>query len=137
MYENMSIMEMENDIQAKINGIYEEMRSYKEANPVLPEGTILDEDQSVRWNREEVQRRNNSRKGKLSAFQRQFNDLHREGDAEIKRRISEEYSFGDAITAIVFACAYEDGHSGGLCEIWSFAQKYASFASDVLDAANN
>ena len=50
---------------------------------VLSPDTVIDEEKSVRWNREEVARRNNSRKGKLAYFTGELNKCSQIGRAHV------------------------------------------------------
>ena len=68
------------ETRAKSEQLWKERNDYATNAPILSEGTILDEEQSVRWNREEVARRNNSRKGKLAAYMTKINQCNRDID---------------------------------------------------------
>ena len=101
---------------------------------VLSPDTIIDEEKSVRWNREEVARRNNSRKGKLAYFTGELNKCSREIGEKIIEHLQSEFGFTEAVARIVFDAAYESGHHAGASEVVSYARDYASMVERVLDA---
>ena len=55
--------------------LIKEQSAYAAENPVLSKETVIDEEKSVRWNREEVVRRNNSHKGTLAAYTAKISKL--------------------------------------------------------------
>ena len=133
-YKTMTMFEVEVAIHDERSAIYGELREFRDANPELKEDAVIDEEQSVRWNREEVVRRNNSRNRKIANYQRKLNAVDKKVEDEIRRRIKEEYRFDDTVADIIFSAAYEDGHSNGYTEVYNYAQKYAEFAGRIIDA---
>lgn len=136
-YKTMTMFEVEVAIHDERSAIYGELREFRDVNPELKEDAVIDEEQSVRWNREEVVRRNNSRNRKIANYQRKLNAVDKKVEDEIRRRIKEEYRFGDTVADIIFSAAYEDGHSNGYTEVYNYAQKYAEFAGRIIDAVVN
>ena len=119
---------------AERNALYEARCDFVKQNPELPPDTILDEDASVRWNREEVIRRNRSRKGKAASFMAKINQCDSDINKKIIDYIQSEYGFTVTVAEIVFGKAYEDGHSAGCEEVVAYACEYASFTERVLEA---
>lgn len=124
------------ETRAKSEQLWKERSDYAANAPILNEGTILDEEQSVRWNREEVARRNNSRKGKLAAYMTKINQCNRDIDQKIKDYLRSEFGFSEAVARVVFNEAYEDGHHAGYEEVASYAHSYGLFVEQVMDAAD-
>ena len=113
-----------------------ERAAYAAETPVLLEGAVLDEEKSVRWNREEVARRNNSRKGKLAAYMAKINQCDKEVNEKIVAYIRSEFGFGETIARIVFDKAYDAGHHAGAEEVANYAHDYGLFAERILEAAD-
>lgn len=116
--------------------LIKERSDFAANNPLLDENTVLDEDKSVRWNREEVAHRNNSRKGKLAAYMSKINQCDRDIDQKIKDYLRSEFGFSEAVARVVFNEAYEDGHHAGYEEVASYAHSYGLFVEQVMDAAD-
>lgn len=100
----------------------------------LKEGTIIDEEQSVRWNREEVQRRNEEYEKEV----KQLNALKNKARDAFYEKL---YMFimnevGNGCTRekamIIWNHAYEDGHSYGWSHIECFLYRYIEFAEQML-----
>lgn len=124
------------ETRAKSEQLWKERNDYATNAPILSEGTILDEEQTVRWNREEVARRNNSRKGKLAAYMTKINQCNRDIDQKIMDYLRSEFEFSEAVARIVFNEAYERGHHAGHEEVASYAHSCGLFAEQILDAAD-
>ena len=124
------------ETRAKAERLSKERNAYALSAPILNEGAVLDEDKSVRWNREEVVRRNNSRKGKLAAYMSKINQCDRDIDQKIKDYLRSEFGFSEAVARVVFNEAYEDGHHAGYEEVASYAHSYGLFVEQVMDAAD-
>lgn len=133
-FKNMEMSDVGYTIRVEQDRLYSEQKAYEAANPVLAENAVIDEEQSVRWNREEVQRRNNSRKAKLAAYKRKRNELDSLGIAEVKRRIREDYGFTDMAVDLIFQKAYAHDHSYGLGSVYTYACDLADFVSEIIDA---
>lgn len=105
-------------------------------NPPLDENTVIDENKSVRWNREEVARCNRSRGGKLAAYTAKINQCDRDVNDKIMDYLCSVFTFGRAVARVVFREAYEDGHHAGYEEVAAYAHSYGLFAEQVMDAAD-
>lgn len=113
-----------------------EYSTYAAENPMLSKETVIDEEKSVRWNREEVVRRNNSRKGTLAAYTAKINQCDKDINEKIVAYIRSEFDFGETIARIIFNQAYESGHHAGAEEVANYAHDYGLFAEQILDAAD-
>lgn len=124
------------ETRAKAERLSKERNAYALSAPVLNEDTVLDEDKSVRWNREEVMRRNRSRGGKLAAYTAKINQCDRDVNDKIIDYLCSEFKFGRAVARVVFREAYEDGHHAGYEEVAAHAHAYGLFAEQVMDACD-
>lgn len=111
-----------------------EYSAYAAENPVLSKETVIDEEKSVRWNREEVVRRNNSRKGTLAAYTAKINQCDKDINEKIVAYIRSEFDFGETIARIIFNQAYESGHHAGAEEVANYAHDYSLFAEQIINA---
>lgn len=113
-----------------------ERSAFAANNPLLDENTVLDEEKSVRWNREEVAHRNNSRKGKLAAYVAKINQCDKDINQKIVDYLRSEFGFNERVANIVFNEAYEDGHHAGYEEVAAHAHAYGLFTDRVMDACD-
>ena len=72
------------------------------------EGTIFDEEKSVRWNREEVDRKNNLRREKNQMYEKLVNLIY--------QYIIQETKVSKERAAKIYNYLYEEYHSYGLTE---------------------
>lgn len=80
------------------------------------EGTIFDEDKSVKWNREEVAKRNLLYNDEVKNLNRQKNQMYTELINLIKRYITQETKVSDKQATKIWNYVYEKYHSYGLTE---------------------
>lgn len=103
----------------------ENLRKYRE-------GEIIDEEMSVRWNREEVERRNEkyaAKKQELVAKRRQRIDKITD---EVVKYIASEVPCSEKKAQLIWDKAYDDGHACGMCEIEMYVESYIEFAQAIL-----
>lgn len=117
----------------EISDLYAQKRKFMDETPVVPDGYIADEEKSVRWNREEVTRRNNSRKGKIASYKAKISKCETDIAEKIQEYIKASYNFGSTTAKIIYDAAYEEGHSAGYEEVISCAEKYADFAEQIIN----
>lgn len=93
---------------------------YRPTKEKLPDDAVIDEDKSVRWNREEVKRLNNERKAEYVRLQ---NLKGQKGD-EVYEHIY-QYIMGELgkrcthkKAEAIFSYAYELGHANDLSDIY-------------------
>lgn len=130
------LLEFIRETRKREEKLSKERAAYAAETSVLPEGTVLDEEKSVRWNRAEVALRNNYRKGKLAAYTVKINQCDKEVNEKIVAYIRSEFGFGEAIARIIFNEAYDSGHHAGAEEVANYAHDYGLFAEQILEAAN-
>jgi hypothetical protein len=119
------------EIQAKIkNGDYSNKDPYVSRVTFL-ETHIFDEEQSVRWNREEVARKNAENKEQREAWRKKDQALQ---DQFLKDSI--EYmiaeGFTEKVAIAIYNQSWDDGHSDGLYEVLNKIEKYMEFAKIIL-----
>lgn len=116
----------------KIDALSAEREKALEPYPTYPKGFIFDEDKSVRWNREEVQRRAASRERILQDYRNKEQVLLNTAVATIKEFIVQEFGLSHEIADEVYAMANERGHSAGFYEILNDANSYGELVQKVL-----
>lgn len=100
----------------------------------FPENHIFDEDESVKWNREEVKRKNSEIKSEKEKIKQREQNIVDKARDEIIHYLMDDYGFTEDIAAIIFKKAEEEGHSSGFCEVLSYANSFGDFAQDLFDA---
>lgn len=131
----MTFQELQEKIRMNEQNIaitYEKMRTIREKRIVHTD--YIDENKSVKWNREEIARRNQHVEDELKRFKQQINEFEKNINQDILFYIQENYGLNEKTASLVFQQAYEDGHPSGPYEVISYAQTYAQFATDVIQA---
>ncbi len=103
----------------------------------LKEDTIIDEEQSVRWNREEVARRNEEIERRLKN-DRKYHQLCDSAMEEIiKTSVNSWYmtEFNKETINVIYAQAWESGHSYGYSEVYNHFREYMDMFVDACKAA--
>ena len=119
-------------LHKKIEELSAERDKALETYPAYSEGFIFDEEKSVRWNREELQRRAKRREQVLKNYCEKERGLQREASNVIKEFIAQEFGLSPAVNDEIYAMAEENGHSAGFYEILSMANSYGEFAKRIL-----
>lgn len=129
MYKLKSWEEIEDDFR-RMNSM-----SCKPNFTKLPKGWITDENQSVKWNREQVELNNknyqkavkelNTKKNK--ARDNLYEDIYKKIQYEVGYDISRESAIK------IWNYAYEEGHSCGWINIKSYLDEIIDLVSDILD----
>lgn len=91
--------------------------SCKPKNKKYKIGEIIDEDKSVRWNREEVDRRNKLREEEVKRLNTQKNKMLLEWIDAVKLYIIEETNVKKDKADKIYNYLYENYHSYGLSEV--------------------
>lgn len=123
--------------EADLKALWGQMAEVHKQRSALKEGTTFDEEKSVRWNREELDRRKRSLAGKYGSLQKKCNDVESNVREGIIQYLQDEWNFTKNVAVAVYGKAYEEGHSGGFFEILAEAQCFAEFADKVIDAYNS
>lgn len=97
-----------------------------------PEGYIVDEEKSVKWNREQVEAHN---KEVEKATKKYHQDLHKGYDnfrADLKQAIQNDYEFNETQADIIMVHLYNDDMYDDL----NRAENLCDIVSEVLQANN-
>lgn len=91
------------------NGGYDPEKA--DTSPELPLDTVLDENMSVKWNRDQVQLYNDKIKQARADYKKRCKQLMDELDNDIVELIMQEYGLNVSQAKFITAKAYEDKHS--------------------------
>lgn len=94
-------------------------------------GDVIDEDKSVKWNREEVERLIEARANEVKRLNTEKNAISHLFDDAIKQMLSKEYSVSVEETKILWRYAYEEGHSSGLNDVVSYFREFAGMYNEL------
>lgn len=98
-------------------------------------GDIIDENQTVRWNREEVERRRAEYDAKVKDLNTKKNQWRDTLEKELYERMVLDFN-GKITTkgaARIFAQAYEDGHAHGISEVFIYLRRLMELFINVLE----
>lgn len=116
---------MRDIIEANIeNGVYKGTVEYVGFSRVRPE-TVIDEDKSVKWNREEVERINAERLEAREAYRKSIQDGEEQFKKDVIKMVITDYPITEKIAGKLFTKAYRDGHSEGLMRVLEEAEDIA------------
>lgn len=101
----------------------------------LPPNTILDEEKSVKWNREEVKRKNEAYVQESVRLQSEKNKLHDALRKEIAEHIS--YDLGGKVSndkaIAIWDYAYADSHSYGIRMVFTTMYALEELVQGLLE----
>ena len=100
--------------------------------PNAHENDIIDEEKSVRWNREEVQRRQAAYENELLRLRQLQFEAIREVNTRIYRTIAEEIHISEAAAEILWNFVYEQYHAFG--EMFEQIDDYMNLIESVIKA---
>lgn len=103
---------------------------------LIKEGTILDEDKSVRWNREEVARQNEEINTRIKN-DKHWHSLEDNAMSDIIKASANDFymqGFSKETLNIIFAKAWEDGHSSGYGDVYSSFRELIDMFVDACKA---
>lgn len=97
-------------------------------------GTVIDEDKSVRWNNEEVNRLRAEYDKKASELKREkdlkFNELKSEILNKVVDELDNKISKASALT--IWERSWDDGHSYGINQVFIELNKNIEFIDNIL-----
>lgn len=112
MYKNyMNVQELH---EAMRNGYYDTVYVRPK---FLREDTVIDEEKSVRWNREEVERRNKEMKERVEENRRQRREKERQQYDDIIRVYANDSGLSEEQIGKIYNYAYSQYHSSGMLEV--------------------
>lgn len=116
---------MRDIIQENIeNGIYKGKVEYVGFSRLRSE-TVIDENKSIKWNREEVERINTERLEAREAYRKSIQDGEEQFQKDVIKMLTEDYPITEKIAGKLFTKAYRDGHSEGLMRVLEEAEDIA------------
>lgn len=101
--------------------------------PKVKEGDILDEEKSVRWNREEVERLRNTRAEEVKRLNREKAEINKLYTYGLIKRLAKENHITVDEAKIIWSKAYDMEHSSGVRACVSEFEELA----DMYDALKN
>lgn len=121
----------------KISETYDSIKKYKASLSYFNKNPIIDEDKSVRWNREEIQRKKYELNVDISTAKANIVFYKSEIRAAIIRYIMQEYNMSQTQAAFIFEKGYNDCHEYGYDEIISKSKFYAKTIKEYLALDTN
>jgi hypothetical protein len=115
------------------------LRSYsckpdREKFPFPKVGTVLDEDKSVKWNREEVERLRGVYDEEVRRLNTEKNHICNIFEGRMKELLKDEFELNDAETNVIWFKAWEDGHDSGIYNVVSHFEDLAYFYEELKTA---
>lgn len=99
----------------------------------LPHDFIFDENQSVKWNRQKVQERNEVAQQAKKLYRDRMNEIDRWFSKQVQEVIQNELQVSEKAASIIFNQAWEEGHSTGYQEVVHYAEQYCEFIQQILN----
>lgn len=96
------------------------------------ENHIFDENMSVKWNCEEVVRRNQAYKDALKEYYKGEQEANKKFREDLIQAIMNDTGFSYEKAEMIFGRAYDRGHSSGYYEVVSYASEIADFIYDFI-----
>lgn len=108
--------------------------------PKHKEGDIIDENQTVKWNKEEVARRMQAYKDEVNRLNTARNQAFNKWTNDVVNMIAKELIdtklFKEPVAKekayIIYNKAYADAHSYGIYDVLQKADDYIDFITDIL-----
>ena len=104
----------------------------KDAFPRYGYDDVIDEDMSVKWNREEVMRRNEAYAQEKKRLFSEINDAEKSLDNMIKAYIAQEVPLSLDKASIIFSKLYEDHHSYGYDNILDHVDEEIHYIQSIV-----
>lgn len=120
------------EISAQIDTLFAERR--KRQTKHYPATHVFDENKSVLWNLEEVERQNREIDEQNRSFNSKVSTLEQGVNSAILEYIQDEFGLNVDVAQIVFDKAYDDGHASGFEEVLCQANEYGYFVQRILSA---
>lgn len=102
--------------------------------PKYNRGDVIDEDKSVKWNREEIERRINARTEEVKRLQTLRNKLDNLYEKIAIKVLAKEYKISIKEACILWRKAYEDSHSSGITSVYHTFVELADMYEDLRNA---
>ena len=105
--------------------------------PKYKHGDVIDEDKSVKWNREEIERCINARTKEVKRLQTLRNKLDNLYEKTVIKILAKEYKISIKEASILWRKAYEDNHSYGITSVYNTFVELAEMYEELRNAAIN
>lgn len=102
--------------------------------PKYKHDDVIDEDKSVKWNREEIERRINARTEEVKRLQTLRNKLDNLYEKTAIKVLAKEYKISIKEASILWRKAYEDSHSSGITSVYSTFVELADMYEELRNA---
>ena len=100
--------------------------------PECKEGDIIDEEKSVKWNREEVERRIQARDAETRRLRHLKAELVFEAEDKLLELLSEDTSLNKKQIKLIWNYAYDEAHSGGYDGVLDKFDEIRELVEDVI-----
>ena len=95
--------------------------------PKYPADYVIDENQTVKWNREEVKRRNNEREEARKAYYCRLSDA----ESVIKKYLFEDSNLSQGQFNLIWNKAYDDSHHLGMRSVCETFEELAELYEEL------
>lgn len=128
-----------NNNELSYQDIYDALREgYYNVNAQAPkferyaENYVFDENMSVKWNREEVARRNQAYKDALNAYYKDKTKAEENFRNDVVQAIMNDTGFSYEKAEMIYDRAYNIGHGSGYYDVITYASDIADFVYDFI-----
>lgn len=80
-------------------------------------GTVIDEEKSVRWNREEAEKQRAAYAEEVARLNKEKNEISLLYEEEMVKKLAKEYGMSLQEAKVVYKYSYEKGHSDGVFSV--------------------
>ena len=99
-------------------------------------GDVIDEEKSVKWNREEIKKRMDARTREEKRLRALYNELNSLYEKITINALAKEYGISTKEVSIIWNKAYVDNHSFGMDAIYDEFCELADMYEELRKAAN-
>lgn len=104
----------------------------KEKFPYYRDGYIIDENQTVVWNREQVAASQEAYKEETCRLRKEIKELRVAFDNALCSQLAKDYNISVEEASILWACAWEKEHTYGYRDAYYFFDTLADMYKDLL-----
>ena len=117
-----------------LEGYYDVKKSYPSKTKEMKDGYITDEDQYVKWNREQVELAKQKYRQLQDEYQDEVNRTVKLFCKDTKEYIINTCKCTDEAAKVIFDKAYEEGHANGYNDILYYIDTYLDLINMFIDA---
>lgn len=93
---------------------------------------VIDEDKSVKWNKEEVERLRKAHDDEVRRRNQEYAAINHAYSDRFKKLLAKDYGIKVAEAELIWSYAYSEGHSGGIYNVVAHFRDVASLYIDLL-----